>query len=66
MCLAASRLEDHCGRPDPVSEEAVGCDDPDRLLPERLCSDWSPAVHGQPAPKVRDLADKHHRQPPVQ
>ncbi len=60
------RPEDHCGRPDPICEEALRCDDPDRLLSERLCLDRSPAVHGQPAPQVCDLADQHHREHPAQ
>lgn len=43
------RPEDHCGRSDPVCEEAVGRDDPDRLLSQCLCSDWAAALHGEPA-----------------
>lgn len=58
------RPEDHCGRPNPVCEEAVGRDDPYRLLPERLCPHWPAAVHGKPAPEVRGLADQHDRDPP--
>lgn len=61
-----SRPEDHCGRPDPVCEEAFGCDDPYRLLPERLCPHRPPALHGQPAPQVRDLANQQHRELPGQ
>ncbi len=54
VCVCAylvliDRPEDHCGCSDPVSEEAVGCDDPDRLLSQCLCSDWTAALHGEPA-----------------
>lgn len=47
--ILIDRPEDHCGCPDTVCEEAVGCDDPDRLLPQRLCSDWTTTLYGKPA-----------------
>lgn len=47
--ILIDRPEDHCGCSDPVCEEAVGCDDPDRLLSQRLCSDWTATLHGEPA-----------------
>lgn len=47
--MLIDRPEDHCGRSNPVCEEAVGCDDPDCLLSQRLRSDWTAAVHGEPA-----------------
>ena len=58
-CILIDRPEDHCGSSDPVCEEAVGCDDPDRLLSQRLCSDWTAALHGEPAAEVCYLADQH-------
>lgn len=48
-CVLIGRPEDHCGCSDPVGEEAVGCDDSDRVLSQRLRSDWPAAVHGEPA-----------------
>lgn len=48
-CVLTNRPEDHCGCLDPVCEEAFGCDDPDRLLSQRLCPDWTSALHGEPA-----------------
>uniref|UniRef100_A0A3P8UMP1 Sodium voltage-gated channel alpha subunit 8 n=1 Tax=Cynoglossus semilaevis TaxID=244447 RepID=A0A3P8UMP1_CYNSE len=59
--LCHSRPEDHRWRPDPVCEEALGCDDPHRLLPERLRPHRPPTLHGQPAPQVCVLAHQHHR-----
>lgn len=51
MCVRADlltlgRLEDHCGRADPVGEEAGGRDDPDRVLPQCVCPHWPAALHG--------------------
>ena len=42
------RPEDHRGGPDPVSEEALRCHDPDCVLPQCVCSDRPAALHGQP------------------
>lgn len=47
--MLIDRPEDHCGRSNPVCEEAVGRDDPDRLLSQCLRSDWTATVHGEPA-----------------
>lgn len=67
--VCPGRPEDHRGCSDPVSKEAVGCDDPDRLLPERVCADRPAAVHGKPAaqvcedPAVEQHAELHREQP---
>lgn len=63
------RPEDHRGRPDSVREEAVRRDDPDSVLPERLCLDRTAALHGEPAQQVcgvahqlqRELSRKRHQ-----
>lgn len=59
--MLIDRVEDHCGCSDPVCEEAVGCDDPDCLLSQRLCSDWAAALYGEPAAEVCNLANQHDR-----
>ena len=46
-CILIDRLEDHRGCSNPISEEAVRRDDPDRLLSQRLCFDWTAALHGE-------------------
>lgn len=46
------RSEDHRRCPDPVSEEAGGRDDPDRVLSQRFCPYRPAALHGAPATKV--------------
>lgn len=52
----AFRPEDHSGGPDPVGEEAVGCDDPHGVLPERVRARGAAVVHGEPAAEVCALA----------
>lgn len=55
------RPEDHRGCFDPVSKEAVGRDDPDRLLPKCVCANRPAAVHGKPAAEVcEDTAVERH------
>ena len=73
MCVCAcvcvfvlNRPEDHCGRSGPVSEEAIRCDDPDSVLPECVCADCPPALHGEPAAQVCILAHQHKRLLPGQ
>lgn len=73
LCLTHTacpcRPENHRGCFDSVSKEAVGRDDPDRLLPERVCANRPAAVHGKPAAEVREGAavERHaelHREQP--
>lgn len=60
-CILTDRPEDHRGCPDPVCEEAVGCNDSDRVLSKRLCAHWTAALHGKPTAEVCNLADQHDR-----
>lgn len=70
MCLGTflppPRSKDHRWRLDPVSEEAVGCDDPHRVLSQRVRPHRPPALHGEPAAQVCLLAHQHHRVIPTQ
>lgn len=43
---SSHRAENHCGCSDPVSEEAVRCDDSDSVLSECICPHRSTAVYG--------------------
>lgn len=63
-CILTDRPEDHRGCPDPVCEEAVGCNDSDRVLSKRLCAYWTAALHGKPTAEVCNLADQHDRAGP--
>lgn len=73
LCLTRTacpcRPEDHRGCFDSVSKEAVGRDDPDRLLPERVRANRPAAVHGEPAAEVcegaavEQHAELHREQP---
>ena len=56
------RLEDHRRRTDPVGEEAVRRHDPHCVLPQRLRSHRSAALHGQPKAEVCAHArqQQHH------
>ena len=52
------RPEDHRGRPNPVGEEALRCNDPDCVLSERVCTNRITAVYGQPAKQMFTMAPR--------
>lgn len=63
MVTPLPRAEDDRGGSDPVSEEALGRDDPHGFLPERLRPHRPPALHGQPPAEVCAVATPQHHPP---
>lgn len=60
--ITPARFEDHRGCVVPVSEEALRCDDPHRLLPQRLCPYRATAVYGPFETKMYLESSEHHRE----
>jgi len=50
--FSLSRSENHCRRCDRIREEPAWCDNPDDVLPLRLCADGPSDLHGGPHAKV--------------
>lgn len=52
ILFSLSRSENHCRRCDRIREEPARCDNPDDVLPLRLCADGPSDLHGGPHAKV--------------
>lgn len=50
--VSLSRSENHCRRCDRIREEPARCDNPDDVLPLRLCAHGPSDLHGGPHAKV--------------
>lgn len=50
--FSLSRSENHCRRCDRIREEPARCDNPDDVLPLRLCADGPSNLYGRPHAKV--------------
>lgn len=52
ILFSLSRSENHCRRCDRIREESARCDNPDDVLPLRLCADGPSDLHWGPHAKV--------------
>lgn len=52
LLFSLSRSENHCRRCDRIREEPARCDNPDDVLPLRLCAHGPSDLHGGPHAKV--------------